>query len=103
MAIVLEHDEVVRTMTGGMASNHPTFEGSERLRPNGRPTGAFRDELRNIPDVANAVTCLISVVLPIVLVARSSVCRPLAGDFVSDTGNGRCAEPYVHFASRRGA
>lgn len=69
MAIVLEHDEVVRTMTGGMASNHPTFEGSERLRPNGRPTGAFRDELRKIPDVANAVTCLISVVLPILLIA----------------------------------
>ena len=56
MAIVLEHDELVHTMTGGMASNHPTFEGSERLRPNGRPTGAFRDELRNIPDVANALT-----------------------------------------------
>ena len=69
MAMVLEHDEVVRTMTGGMASDHPQFEGSDRLRPNGRPTGAFRDELRKIPNLANAMTCLISVVLPIVLVA----------------------------------
>jgi len=49
------HDELVATMTGGMArSGLPAFAGSERLRPDGRPLPDFRAELRRIPDALNA-------------------------------------------------
>ena len=53
----LSHDELVAAMTGGMArSGLPAFEGSERLRPDGRPRPEFRAELRRIPDALNALT-----------------------------------------------
>lgn len=53
------HDDLVATMTGGMArSDLPAFAGSERLRPDGRPRPEFRAELRRIPDAANAATVL---------------------------------------------
>ena len=53
----VSHDELVTAMTGGMArSGLPAFEGSERLRPDGRPRPEFRAELRRIPDAINALT-----------------------------------------------
>ena len=48
---LLDHDTRVATMTGGMVPDAPNFEGSERLHPDGRPKGEFRDELRRIPNL----------------------------------------------------
>ena len=57
-------------MTGGLAPTVlPRFEGSERLRPDGRPRAAFRAELREIADVRNAVTVVSSLLLPVALIA----------------------------------
>ena len=47
---LLDHDTRVATMTGGMVPDAPNFGGSERLHPDGRPKGEFRDELRRIPN-----------------------------------------------------
>ena len=66
----LSHDELVATMTGGMArSGLPVFAGSTRLRPDGRPRPKFRAELRRIPDVLNAVTVVVTVAAPVVVIA----------------------------------
>ena len=60
-------------MTGGMARlvepRLSTFEGSERLRPDGRPRGEFRDRMRRIDDLRNVATVLIALALPAVAVA----------------------------------
>ena len=64
------HDELVVTMTGGMApSDVPPFAGSDRLRPDGRPRSAFRAELRRIANVRNAISTAASLALPAVVVA----------------------------------
>ncbi|MYJ35255.1 MAG: hypothetical protein F4071_04875, partial [Acidimicrobiaceae bacterium] len=66
----LSHDELVATMTGGMArSDLPTFAGSERLRPDGRPRPEFRAELRRIPNIVNAVTVVATSAAAVALVA----------------------------------
>lgn len=63
------HDELVGTMTGGMAPAVEEFRGSARLRPDGRPRGPLRTELRRISDGRNAWSCLVSIALPVLLVA----------------------------------
>ena len=66
----LSHDELVATMTGGMARRDlPSFAGSERLRPDGRPLPEFRAELRRIPDAINAATVLATLAAAVALVA----------------------------------
>ncbi|SVA51218.1 uncharacterized protein METZ01_LOCUS104072, partial [marine metagenome] len=62
------HDEMVATMTGGMAPTPPSFAGSERLHPDGRPKGAFRDELRRIPVARNVATVLGALATPVLVV-----------------------------------
>lgn len=57
-------------MTGGMVPGDiPSFAGSERLRPDGRPKPELRAELRRIDDTRNAITSVIVVALPIALLA----------------------------------
>ncbi len=69
-AEVPTHDELVAKMTGGMARpDLPAFSGSERLRPDGRPTPKFRQELRRIPNVANALNVVASLAAPVAVVA----------------------------------
>ncbi len=46
------HDQLVAELTGGLAPSEDDlapFEGSDRLRPDGRPRPEFRAELRRIP------------------------------------------------------
>ena len=56
-------------MTGGMSPDVVEFPGSERLRPDGRPRGHLRAELRRIPDRRNALSCVVSIALPVLVVA----------------------------------
>ncbi len=49
--------------------NLAEFTGSARLRPDGRPRPELRAELRQISDVRNAVTTLVSLLSPVALVA----------------------------------
>ena len=66
----LSHDELVAAMTGGMArSGLPSFAGSERLRPDGRPRPEFRAELRQIPNALNALTVLATAAAPVAVTA----------------------------------
>ena len=62
------HDELVETMTGGMVSAIEPFQGSDRLRSDGRPRGDLRNKLRLINDRRNAVTCLICLALPVAVI-----------------------------------
>ena len=64
------HDELVAEMTGGMVpTDVPAFEGSDRLRPDGRPKGEFRAELKQIANFRNVITTVVSLALPVALVA----------------------------------
>ncbi|MCP5027573.1 MAG: hypothetical protein GY929_14955 [Actinomycetia bacterium] len=65
-----DHDELVAKMTGGMvpASVEP-FAGSDRLRPDGRPQGELRLQLRQIADFRNVITTVMSLAMPVLLVA----------------------------------
>ena len=63
----LSHDDKVARFTGGMASqlrDLAPFEGSERLRPDGRPRAAFRAELRQIPNAVNVFHVVFTLALP---------------------------------------
>jgi len=61
-------DERIAPLTGGMAPDDlPPFAGSVRLRPDGRPRGAFRDELRRLPDVRNALAVVSVLTQPVVI------------------------------------
>lgn len=64
------HEELLDRMTGGL---EPTglvpFEGSERLRPDGRPRPEFRAELRQIASARNVLAVVASLALPAALVA----------------------------------
>ena len=62
------HAELVESMTGGMVSELEPFRGTDRLRSDGRPRGDLRNELRQINDVRNAITCLVSLVLPLTVI-----------------------------------
>ena len=67
-SVTQSHDELVATMTGGMArSDLPAFEGSERLRPDGRPRPAFRAGLRRIPNATNATSVALTAVAPVLV------------------------------------
>ena len=74
-----DHAALVATMTGGMVSEAPDFNGSDRLHSDGRPKGVFRDELRKVPNLLNAWTVLSSLVAPVVLIwAALKVNHPAA-------------------------
>ena len=62
------HDELVETMTGGMVSAIEPFQGSDRLRSDGRPRGDLRNKLRLINGRRNAFTCLICLALPVAVI-----------------------------------
>lgn len=65
-----DHDELVATLTGGLAPRRgalAAFAGSERLRPDGRPRPAFRAELREIADLGNAITVSWVLVAPVLI------------------------------------
>lgn len=60
------HEDIVASMTGGMVGTIGTsFTGSDRLRDDGRPRPAFREELRKIDDVRNAATVLLVLLAPV--------------------------------------
>ena len=64
------HDDLVATMTGGMARDGlPAFAGSARLRPDGRPRPEFRVELRRIPDAINALDVMLTLAAPVLVTA----------------------------------
>jgi len=77
----MTHDQLVDAFTGGLAPGPdelPPFEGSERLRPDGRPRPEFRAELRRIPDRRNAGLVLVVALYPVVVVwAAVTVDHPL--------------------------
>lgn len=57
-------------MTGGMVSpDLAEFTGSDRLRPDGRPRPELRAELKQIPDIRNAITTVASLLMPAAVVA----------------------------------
>jgi len=62
------HDDLVNSMTGGLAPSPPPFKGSRRLHPDGRPVGTFRDELRCISTTRNAITVLVALLTPVLLI-----------------------------------
>lgn len=69
-----EHDALVAKMTGGMVpASVPSFTGSERLRPDGRPTGDLRAELRTIDNLRNTWTAITAVGLPALAIAAAIV------------------------------
>lgn len=74
------HDELVAKMTGGMARRDlPTFEGSDRLRPDGRPRPAFRAQLRRIPNAINAIEVMATLAAPVAVIAAViAIDHPLA-------------------------
>ena len=67
-------------MTGGMTrSDLPAFEGSERLRPDGRPKPAFRAQLRRIPNFINAIEVVATMAAPAAVIAAVvAIGHPLA-------------------------
>jgi fatty acid desaturase len=75
----MEHEAAVASMTGGMAPSPAPFAGSDRLYPDGRPKGAFRDSLRTVPDARNALTVVGSVLFPVaVVVAAATAAHPVS-------------------------
>ncbi|MEO0492306.1 MAG: fatty acid desaturase [Actinomycetota bacterium] len=63
----MSHDDKVARFTGGLAAQLPElppFEGSDRLRPDGRPRPEFRAELRRIPNAMNAFHVVFTLSLP---------------------------------------
>ena len=64
------HDELVAKMTGGMTRpDLPRFEGSDRLRADGRPKPALRAELRRIPNFINAIEVIATMAAPVAVIA----------------------------------
>ena len=69
----MEHEVAVASLTGGMAPTPAPFVGSDRLHPDGRPKGAFRDSLRTVPDARNAMAASGAVAFPLAVVAAAVV------------------------------
>jgi len=70
----MTHDDLVAAFTGGLAPGPeqlPPFDGSDRLRPDGRPRPAFRAELRKIPNLRNAVLVAVVLAYPFVVVGAA--------------------------------
>ena len=66
-------------MTGGMAPIPAAFAGSDRLHPDGRPKGAFRDELRRVDDARNGLAVAATIASPIAVVAAAlALAHPVA-------------------------
>ncbi|MEM8708030.1 MAG: fatty acid desaturase [Actinomycetota bacterium] len=68
----MTHDDKVARFTGGLATDLgelPAFEGSERLRPDGRPRPEFRAELRRIPNAMNVFHVVFTLSLPFAYIA----------------------------------
>ena len=61
------------SLTGGMAPTPAPFVGSDRLHPDGRPKGAFRDSLRTVPDARNVLAASGAVAFPLAVVAAAVV------------------------------
>ena len=59
------------SLTGGMAPTPAPFVGSDRLHPDGRPKGAFRNSLRTVPDARNAIAASGAVAFPLAVVAAA--------------------------------
>ncbi len=76
----MSHDDRVKAMTAGMVRDDlAPFEGSERLRPDGRPRPEFRQELRKIPNARNAFTVVGAFAAPVAVVAAViALAHPLA-------------------------
>ena len=69
----MEHEVAVASLTGGMAPTPAPFVGSDRLHPDGRPKGAFRDSLRTVPDARNALAASGAVAFPLAVVAAAVI------------------------------
>ena len=70
----MTHDQLVQALTGELAPSPedlPPFEGSERLRPDGRPRPAFRAELRKIPNLQNAFLVAVAVAYPFAVIGAA--------------------------------
>ncbi len=68
----MTHEEAVARFTGGLvppAEALAPFEGSDRLRPDGRPRPEFRAELRRIPNWTNAFHVVSGLALPFAISA----------------------------------
>jgi len=61
----------VASLTGGMAPAPAPFVGNDRLHPDGRPKGAFRDSLRTVPNARNTLAAGSAVAFPLALVAAA--------------------------------
>ncbi|HJM97812.1 MAG TPA: fatty acid desaturase [Acidimicrobiales bacterium] len=68
MVELTDHSKLVTSMTGGMVTGLSPFLGSDRLHPDGRPKGAFRNELRRISNPRNSVTVITALLLPCAVV-----------------------------------
>jgi len=69
-AEISSHDELVATMTGGMAPTaQRVFNGTDKLRSDGRPRPHFRAELREIDDLRNAISFAGIMASPLVITA----------------------------------
>jgi len=74
-----DHDTLVATMTGGLAPEPAPFAGSDRLHPDGRPKGPFRDDLRRVSNVRNIGTVLSALATPVLIVwAAVTIGHPVA-------------------------
>ncbi len=62
-----DHDQIVAQMTGAMVTPVSPFSGSDRLRADGRPLPALRDELRVIANSRNGLTCAVALIAPILV------------------------------------
>lgn len=70
----MTHDQLVASFTGGLAPRPetvPPFEGSDRLRPDGRPRPEFRAELRKIPDLRNAALVAVVLAYPFMVIGAA--------------------------------
>ncbi len=79
MQTSLDHDQLVADMTGGLAPVAvPSFAGSSRLRPDGRPRPEFRAELRRISDPKNALLVLAALLYPFAVIGAAVYLAHLA-------------------------
>jgi len=70
----MSHDEAVERFTGGLAPSVDViapFNGSNRLRPDGRPKPEFRAELRKIPNAMNAFHTVFNLGLPALYISAA--------------------------------
>jgi len=94
-------------MTGGMTPPDEVltpFEGSYRLRPDGRPSPVFRTELRKIQNLRNAFTCAYTLLTPAAIVWLAIAINHWLGWTVAFVGMGSVFVRYAilnHEAAHR--